>query len=85
MAMVSPNNSIMQSTTISPTDCRNNLATRSEREVGKKRRCSTDEDDALVGLGAALGAAEQLGHELHRGHVLEVRRHLLRLRPPRLA
>ena len=41
----------------------------------------TEEDDAFVGLGAALGAAEQLGHELHRRDVLEVRRHLL-LRPP---
>ena len=36
----------------------------------------TDEDDALVGLGAALGAAEHLGDERHRRHVLQVRRHL---------
>jgi hypothetical protein len=35
----------------------------------------TDEDEALVGLGAALHAAEQLVHQIQRRHVLQVRRH----------
>lgn len=47
-----------------------------ERERKKKEAGVTDEDDALVGLGAALHAAEQLRHQLHRRHVLQVRRHL---------
>lgn len=51
------------------------------RKIGSRGReggsvFRTDEDEALVGLGAALHAAEQLVHQIQRRHVLQVRRHL---------
>uniref|UniRef100_A0A0A9AQ10 Uncharacterized protein n=1 Tax=Arundo donax TaxID=35708 RepID=A0A0A9AQ10_ARUDO len=48
--------------------------------LDKGRLCSlsrarwTDEDEALVRLGAALHAAEQLVHQIQRRHALQVRR-----------
>ncbi|RRT82528.1 hypothetical protein B296_00011935 [Ensete ventricosum] len=35
-------------------------------------RCRTYENEALVGLGGALHAAEELRHEIQRRHVLEI-------------
>jgi hypothetical protein len=79
--MVSMNNSISAEYEIPPLIAET-LHLEEKEEAGRARTGLTDEDDALVGLGAALGAAEQLGHELHRRHVLEVRRHLLLLLLP---
>jgi len=40
------------------------------RRRKKGRASRTDEDEVLVGLGAALHPAEQLVHQIQRRHVL---------------
>jgi hypothetical protein len=53
---------------------------RRPRRKSRGEDSDTDEDEALVGLGAALHAAEQLVHQIQRRHVLQVRSHRQRRR-----